>query len=158
MTPEPYDRSVVDALARLKQRVIVPPIDADRERALAAAFDAHRARPRRAIGQFGRLSWVATAVLVVVVAALNWVVVRRSPQSAIVEPPTGVDLTGFVAWPGSSAWPPFESGSIVRVEVPAAALPSRGEAAPAAFAQMVPADVVVGQEGLARAIRLVREP
>ena len=50
--------------------------------------------------------------------------------------------TEFVAWPGAAAWPPFESGELIRVEL--------------AFENgVVEADVLVGQDGFARAVRLV---
>ena len=49
--------------------------------------------------------------------------------------------TEFVAWPGAAAWPPFESGELIRVEL--------------AFENgVVEADVLVGQDGFARAVRL----
>jgi hypothetical protein len=50
--------------------------------------------------------------------------------------------TEFVAWPDAAAWPPFESGELIRVEL--------------AFENgVVEADVLVGQDGFARAVRLV---
>jgi hypothetical protein len=58
-------------------------------------------------------------------------------------PATFSDVTDFVAWPGAAAWPPFESGELIRVEFPV-------------DGGVVEADVVVGQDGFARAIRLVR--
>jgi hypothetical protein len=52
--------------------------------------------------------------------------------------------------------PQFESGVIVRVALPAAALPSYGiDISPASSDRPVEADVLVGQDGVARAIRLV---
>ena len=53
------------------------------------------------------------------------------------------DAAEFVAWPGATAWPPFESGELIRVDIPTEA-------------GVVQADVLVGQDGFARAIRLVR--
>jgi hypothetical protein len=64
-------------------------------------------------------------------------------------------LNEFVPLPGAFALPDFESGRIVRMEVPLAGLPAFGidlvpDAAPAA----VEADFLIGQDGLPRAIRL----
>ena len=61
----------------------------------------------------------------------------------------------FVPLPGAFALPDFESGRIVRMEVPLTGLPAFGidlvpDAAPAA----VEADFLIGQDGLPRAIRL----
>ena len=48
----------------------------------------------------------------------------------------------FVVWPGAAAWPPFESGELIRVKVEL----ENG---------IVEAEVLVGQDGFARAVRLV---
>ena len=62
----------------------------------------------------------------------------------------------FTPLPGASALPAFESGSIVRVELPIAALPAYGlSIVPDPTRPAVEADVIVGQDGHARAIRLV---
>jgi hypothetical protein len=62
----------------------------------------------------------------------------------------------FMPLPGASALPAFESGSIVRVELPVAALPAYGlSIVPDPTRPAVEADVIVGQDGQARAIRLV---
>ena len=64
-------------------------------------------------------------------------------------------FTDFLALPGASALPGFESGRIVRVQVPLTVLPAYGmdlvlDATPTS----VEADLLVGQDGLPRAIRL----
>jgi len=53
------------------------------------------------------------------------------------------DSTEFVAWPGATAWPPFESGELIRIDIPTEV-------------GVVQAEVLVGQDGFARAIRLVQ--
>ena len=65
----------------------------------------------------------------------------------------------FVAWPGAAALPAMESGELVRTELPASVLPLLGIAPrhPVTPATTVTADVVVGQDGLVRAVRLVEE-
>src|SRR6266542_3058399 len=63
---------------------------------------------------------------------------------------------GFVAVPAAAALPQFESGVIVRMSLPVTALPSYGvDISPASSDAPVEADVLVGQDGRARAIRLV---
>ena len=69
--------------------------------------------------------------------------------------PADARVNEFVPLPGAFALPDFESGRIVRMEVPLAGLPAFGidlvpDAAPAA----VEADFLIGQDGLPRAIRL----
>lgn len=74
----------------------------------------------------------------------------RRADSHVVRP------SGFVALPGTAGLPQFESGTIVRIELPVASLPAYGiDISPAADDQPVEADVLVGQDGEPRAIRLV---
>ena len=75
---------------------------------------------------------------------------RRAPASRVVRP------VGFVTLPGAAGLPDFESGQIIRLEIPLASLPSYGiEILPDAQGTPVAADLLVGQDGQARAIRLV---
>ncbi len=63
----------------------------------------------------------------------------------------------FVPWPGAAALPEFENGELVRTELPASVLPLLGIAGANQAAQAtVVVDVVVGQDGYARAVRLAR--
>ena len=74
----------------------------------------------------------------------------RRADSHVVRP------SGFVALPGTAGLPQFESGTIVRIELPVASLPAYGiDISPASDDQPVEADVLVGQDGEPRAIRLV---
>ena len=67
-----------------------------------------------------------------------------------------VKPVGFVELPNAAGLPEFESGTIVRLELPAASLPAYGIEMPgAADERPVEADLLVGQDGLTRAIRLV---
>ena len=69
----------------------------------------------------------------------------------------GLRIEDFVALPGVVGLPAFESGRIVRVDLPVLSLPAYGvELVPDAAHTEVQADVLVGQDGQARAIRLVR--
>ena len=72
-------------------------------------------------------------------------------------PPAGDEgVLRFVALPTAIGLPRLESGRIVRVELPTAVLPAYGlDVVPGPAAAMVEADVLVGQDGQARAIRFV---
>src|SRR3954468_22900869 len=63
--------------------------------------------------------------------------------------------SGFVALPWTAGLPAFESGEIVRMEVPVASLPAYGIDISSGADRPVEADILIGQDGLARAIRLV---
>lgn len=69
--------------------------------------------------------------------------------------PGPAQAADFVALPAAAGLPPFESGVIVRMELPVAALPAYGfEIVPGRKAP-IEADLLIGQDGQARAIRLV---
>jgi hypothetical protein len=81
---------------------------------------------------------------------------RRSASARAAGGHRIVKPAGFVALPGAANLPQFESGTIVRVELAVASLPAYGvDISPAANDQPVEADVLVGQDGQPRAIRLV---
>jgi hypothetical protein len=76
--------------------------------------------------------------------------VRKPRPSRIVRP------EGFQPLPTAAGLPPFESGEIVRVEVPVTSLPVYGiEIPPDPRSSIVKADFLIGQDRVARAIRLV---
>jgi hypothetical protein len=60
----------------------------------------------------------------------------------------------FVVWPGAADLPTFESGQLMRMDLPAAVVASLG-LKPSSASSVVQADVLVGQDGYARAVRLV---
>jgi hypothetical protein len=63
--------------------------------------------------------------------------------------------TDFVIVPGAASLPPMESGTLVRLDLPLSVLPSLGVIPPATGHTTVKADLVIGQDGLTRAVRLV---
>jgi hypothetical protein len=76
--------------------------------------------------------------------------VRRPRPSRIVR------AEGFVPLPSAASLPDFESGEIVRVDLPITSLPMYGiDIAPDARSSMVKADLLIGQDRVPRAIRLV---
>jgi hypothetical protein len=61
--------------------------------------------------------------------------------------------------PNAIGLPEMESGTVLRMELPLTALPEYGlDIAPDAARTLVEADVLVGQDGQPRAIRLVGIP
>jgi hypothetical protein len=148
-----WNMQLGDAFRRLQSGIEVAPLDPRREEALLAAFDAHWARPRP---RAGRWVWtMATAASIAIALALDWLVLKQAPPAREARPDAVVDMTGFVPWPGAHTWPPFESGELVRVNLPASSLPALGLWPPPSAGSVVQADIVVAQDGFARAVRLV---
>ena len=154
MTHDSRDTLITEPLARLKEEIAVPPIDPERERALLAAFDAHWVRPRQAPP---RWAWVAAAAMATLTVALGSLVSQRTPRTTAPGVDQGNEMAQFVPWPGAQLLPPLESGELIRVPLPVSALPALGLVPPSAAVRVVQADVVVGQDGFARAVRLVQQ-
>jgi hypothetical protein len=64
------------------------------------------------------------------------------------------DASAFVPWPGADTLPTFESGRLMRLDLPAAVAISLGLTPPASHSSIVRADILVGQDGFARAVRV----
>ena len=132
------------ALRRIAGDQRVPPADERELQALLTVLDAGPARRSRLTIGVG-LSLAASA-LIVAGLSIGWKRDARphgaSPVAATPAPST--NPAEFVVLPGASALPRFEHGEVIRVEVPSA-----GGA--------IQVDVLVGQDGLARAARLVSE-
>lgn len=173
MTRHEHEADLVDLLRRVDAATEVPPADVEREAALMSAFDAaHRddaatgiaprlnaARDCHRLGDVIRRTRrlaMAAAIILTVAAAAMW---YRTPDTVAPRAPTptvaAAEFTDFVPWPGASALPRFESGQLVRIDLPASMLPSLGLFPPASDAGVVRADVLIGQDGLARAVRLL---
>jgi hypothetical protein len=90
----------------------------------------------------------------------------RAPESARISLPDLPDprerparsVPSFVMWPGAHDLPRFESGQLMRVEMPASVVLSLGlrPSRPLRNDGTVQTDVLVGQDGFARAVRLVQ--
>ncbi|HEY6214836.1 MAG TPA: hypothetical protein VIW45_21225 [Vicinamibacterales bacterium] len=171
-------------LRRLAEQAVVPPIDPAQEQRLLAAFDEHWNSRRRLhawpVTIAGLLAVAATIVFAVarreppaptpnplaaraVVAAALPVV--PPPVSMAVQRPSAASPTAasraaheFVLWPGADELPRFESGQLMRVQLPAPVAVSLGlrPRRPLRDDGTVQTDVLVGQDGYARAVRLVR--
>lgn len=172
-----HDKNIDDldlalALRRLADAVDVPAIDSQREAALMAAFDAAAAQrpgPRsRPLVYWGMAGLTAAAALLI---AVGLAPVRAGRYGAPLDgnpglhKPLSSSLRGaplepqppneFVIVPGAAALPPMESGELVRMDVPVSLLPALGVVPPATTVARIKADLIVGQDGLPRAVRLV---
>lgn len=145
------EQDLAKALKRLNDEVDVPPVDRSREAALLAAFDA---APRVRSGS--RTGWWMTA-LAAAAALLIAAVLPMAPRRVPPAPARGHAevVTEFTIVPGAAELPVMESGTLVRTDLPVSVLPSLGVIPPAAGGATVKADIVIGQDGLTRAVRLV---
>jgi hypothetical protein len=136
------DDQIFEALNALKNADCGREAGPDVEARVLAAFDRRAKRPRRVF------TWAAVAAAAALALAL--VPAKHSPSPVEAKEV----VTPFI--PLMAVQPPFERGEVVRVVVPAEMM--RDVGLPVTDAQLtgqVEADVLVGQEGLARAIRFV---
>jgi hypothetical protein len=138
------ERAMSVALRRLAHDATVAAIDDRQLQKLLASFDAAKSRPRRS-----RVSVAVSVAASVVIGAglsVGWKSDapshRASAVAAAATAPPMKAQTAFVVLPGARALPRLESGSVIRVNLPS----SDGS---------IEADVLVGQDGLVRAVRLV---
>jgi hypothetical protein len=85
----------------------------------------------------------------------------RNPRTADPRPrdPRPATPVEFVRIPSAIGLPEMESGTVLRMELPLSALPEYGlDIAPDAVRSSVEADILVGQDGQPRAIRLIGRP
>jgi hypothetical protein len=152
--------------------------DHDRDREAPAAVEMRlRAAFRR---KYQRRVWpyVAAFALAAAAAIVLFISVKPKPQTmeiAVVPPPVVTVPVANPAprkvvhrkprpvevvtefYPLMDVPPPFERGELLRVSLPASAMRNVGlPVSEDRLTEMVQADVLVGEEGLARAIRFVR--
>jgi hypothetical protein len=159
------EQRAMAALRHVARHTVTPEIDRSREAQLLAAFDA-APRLRRSAAWWWWASGLATATAALIVIgalpndarsarSLSGSLITASQARPAVQPPREAAVGDFVAWPGSVGLPPLESGELVRVELPVSVLPTLGLRPPASHKSAVTADLLVGQDGLTRAVRLV---
>lgn len=149
------DLDLALALRRLAGAASVPAVDPARETALMAAFDASVRRsthaPRGAVRRpYWGMAGLATAAALLIGVALSHSPVPSSAGRGV-QPEAGE----FVIVPGAASLPPMESGSLVRMDLPVSMLPSLGVTPPGGHATVVKAELIFGQDGLPRAVRLL---
>jgi len=150
-------RDITASLRRLAKEQRALALDPARLNSLVAAVGRRRGRSRRATIAVG----LSLAASILIVVSLSVGVTREPPTpgssqavAATLAPPTGAE-TAFVVLPGADALPRLESGRVIRIEIPESELTAVGLWSPP-HAGVVQADVLVGQDGLARAVRLVK--
>jgi hypothetical protein len=142
---------------RLSSGEEVPALNPARLNALLASFGRPRGRSRGARIAVG----LSLAASVLIVVSLSVGLQRPVPapgasQAVAATPaPSASAETAFMVLPGAEALPRLESGRVIRIEIPESELSAVG-LWPPAHAGAVQADVLVGQDGLARAVRLVQ--
>ena len=158
--PEHRDPALTAALRALAEddgrEGASPAVEA---RLLAEVQSIGRARRRRS---YASTLALAAGLALAVAAPLLWRAALRPPDAETpavrVEGPRREVATAFFPLVYGSI--PFTDGQIVRMEVPRTALASFGLASPDAqsgsSSRTVLADVLVGEDGLARAVRFVR--
>jgi hypothetical protein len=144
-----------------QQRELAAGLKALAESTRAAAASPHveqvvlaAARPsasRRKPQPWAKLLPLAAGLVLMTGAAL-WTA-RMVPPA----PPSPIEPAGFVALPEAAGLPQIESANIVRVSLPVAALPAYGVAVTDLKTESVEAELLVAQDGQARAIRLVTD-
>jgi hypothetical protein len=149
------DGELAERLRQLARVTVVPPVDSQREARLLAAFDS--VQQTRASGRawWWMVGLAAAASLLVAVALPSVRPTQHGVVRSGADPASTPAVGEFVAWPGASSLPPLESGELLRVRLPVSILPSLGLMPPSTRVTSVRADVLVGQDGLTRAVRLV---
>lgn len=140
------------------------------ERRLRAAFRKQSALRSGALVRHGwrpMISWAAAAAMVTGIALITIQggrPVRKQPAATnhveiaaagnAIDAPS--DYDGFIPLPNAGKLPDTEDVNLVRVEVPRSAMIALGlEVSPERASEMVEADVMLGPDGLARAVRFV---
>ncbi|HXD72103.1 MAG TPA: hypothetical protein VN628_00130 [Vicinamibacterales bacterium] len=137
-----HQRAMSRALRRLAGDTPIPAGDDIRLQKVLSAFDAPRPSASR-IKLAVELS-LAASVLIVAGLSVSWKSEppARAPQAATA-PAAAANARDFIVLPGVEALPEFEHGQVIQVDIPSAA-------------GVVRAEVLIGQDGLARAARLVQ--
>ena len=124
---------------------------------LLIEFRRHSARRRR-------MAWLPAAGIGAVAAALL-LFVWMPKQSNTVSNPIGQPLlltaedteADFYPLPEAEGLPPIENATVIRVQMPLASLQLMGVAVnETAAAEPIQADILLGQDGLGRGVRLVQ--
>jgi hypothetical protein len=139
------------------------------ERRLRASFRKNLPQSGRRVGFGWRpvISWAAAAAAVIAIALVTIYggrpdatqpAVRGHIETAVVNNTveTQNDYDGFIPLPNAGRLPDTEDVNLVRVEVPRSAMIALGlEVSPERASELVQADVMLGPDGLARAVRFV---
>jgi hypothetical protein len=152
------DRDMLERLRELADATRSLEASPELEHRLLQSFADSTERPTVAL----RVSWIpATAFSFALLLATSALVLQtlrmpsreRAVSSSVVKSDL---LEGFMPVPGASALPRLESASIVRYELPLTTLRAYGvEIIPEPNQSSIDADLLIGQDGYARAIRVI---
>lgn len=140
---------------RLKElaRAIPQQASAELESRVRAQFRARRGRTARVL----RYAVGVAASLAVAAGLYFFASQDRQPQRPTgTAAPSAEETVGFVALPYAQSGVPMEQAVIVRVNLPASELTAMGVPLAMSSPPNVRADLLVGQDGVARAVRLVQ--
>jgi len=146
--------------------------DADPREAPAAVRERSLVEFRRRSAQQRRMGWLpAAGVGAIAAATLIFFLVPKQVPTHGTDAPTAIsnaaiqpssanaDETdgGFYPLPEAEGLPPIETATVIRVQMPVESLQLMGVAvSDAGSAEPVQADILLGQDGLARGVRLVQ--
>jgi hypothetical protein len=138
-------RDEIDLLDDMRRLASLVPREASPhlEQKLAAAFRARRRRPTRV--------WVY-----VVAAAILLLSLTRWHKDSPPRQSYTFNARGFIALPYSQSGVPLESVVVMRVQMRPSEWSSIGVAVPSASTGPFTADLLIGQDGVARAVRFVQ--
>jgi hypothetical protein len=136
----------IDLTNKMRQLAAALPREANPEIAQRLAIAFHARQPRRSAIWL----YAAAAVLLLSVTLLT----KDKPPTPASDIYNAAD---FIALPYSQSGVPLESAVVIRVQMRPAELSSMGVAVPAtASTAKFNADILVGQDGVARAVRLIQ--
>lgn len=143
-----------DVRELLREAAQAGPIQAPEEieAVLRGAFRANRQRGRRRQMSF---ALIAASILLTLASAL--LRVGPNPVPAAVRAPRMERATPFLPMAGRELLAPIEYGHVIRVRLPRATMASFGlPVNEARTGELVSADVLLGEDGLARAVRFIQ--
>lgn len=134
---------------------VVRPLEAPPhvEQSVMAGFHAYAKRRR----EVKLARWLTVAATLALVTSAALILIRPAPKQVAAAPPQQRqtdDFRGFLAVPYRTQ--PLERGYVVRVQIPRNALVSLGMPVSAGQPEVVQADLLLAEDGLAQAVRLVR--
>ena len=148
------ERRLVYALRVLAEETSTAQPSPDLERRLLEEL--RHARPLRPV----RWGWVAAIAAALVLAFLVPALSTRpalTPRAdSAIAPLAQNDIDALTPWYFNEGLPEPEAGSVVRIEVLRAAADEYGAVLPQSSSPYVNAELYVGDDGMARAIRFVR--
>ena len=148
------ERRLVYALRVLAEETSTAQPSAELEQRLLNEL--RHSRPMRPV----RWGWVAAIAAALVLALLAPALITRpalTPQTdSAIAPLAQNDVDALTPWYFNEGLPEPEAGSVVRIEVLRAAADEYGAVLPESSSPYVNAELYVGDDGMARAIRFVR--